>query len=244
MSATDSTPKHSWPSLQTNTPAGPDREGDRWPVLQPASGDSQLDGALPPERAEPGEDTRPAAAVLPEERRAAREQGYAEGLRLGREAAQAERDAERLALADSVETLQIALTSLKRTAAQRLESVLVELTHALCLTELERCTSWVDQLLDRAMDEAGFGEDELTLRAGSAHADLLDSLRDRGGLKVEIDDGLESGQLELSSGDRLAQFDCARVVAQLLASKGALTEGVDFEQPGVAEAHEDTEVRS
>ena len=166
-----------------------------------------------------GEASSAAQQVLPEERRAAREQGYAEGLR------QAQREADE-ALATQREALTTLLDALQRQQAEvvaaarrRLEAILAALVEAQVLQEVHASPALLDRLVDEAVGIAGLPAEQLTITVGTDFEPLLSTWPARDQFPLHIDESLAPGAVQLKAGHRHAHFDPKDLIARVYANQ-------------------------
>ncbi|MEM1436871.1 MAG: hypothetical protein AAGG11_22685 [Pseudomonadota bacterium] len=183
-----------------------------WPVL----GDARVATAL----VLPTADVPPAAGdpatVLPEERRAAREQGYAEGLRQGRDEAQAEQAAVLAELKAAAVGFVDELRAEKARARDLLRWLLQTLAEELSVQQLNRSPELLDRLLDEAVTAVGLPSQGLVVCVAPGLETWWQENEFRDDVSVQIDDGLAPGTVQLRSPSRVAEFDPRALVTRLL----------------------------
>lgn len=174
-----------------------------WPQL--VSGATTAAGVVPDPAQSP-------QTVLPEERRAAREQGYSEGLKLGREAAATEAT-ELLARLEEVlrEAAQQSMT-LQRNSRAQFGELTRWLAAELGREALAATPEFLDRLLDEAMELAGFTAQGIEVALAPDLFASWAELETRRDLRVQSDDSLGAGEIQLRTEQRLARFSMAELV--------------------------------
>lgn len=166
--------------------------------------------------------------VLPEERRAAREQGYSEGLKLGREAAAVEVE-ERLARLETVlrEAEQQA-QDLQRSARSHFGELIRWLAAELGREALAATPEFLDRLLDEAVALAGLTAQGIEVALAPDLFAAWPELETRSDLRVQSDDNLGAGEIQLRTEQRLARFSMIELVERGIA---ALSEQATAQEP-------------